>query len=84
MLKKSRDEVHSKNLELQELASHDPLTACLNRRAFFEQFEMQWSNSRRHNYPLAYVMVDIDHFKAVNDKHGHQVVTRCSGKLPPS
>jgi PAS domain S-box-containing protein len=72
-LKKSKDDVHRKNLELEKLASHDPLTSCLNRRAFFSAFETQWGGARRHGYPLAYVMVDIDHFKAVNDQHGHQV-----------
>lgn len=73
MLKQSRDEIHSKNLELQRLAARDPLTGCLNRRSFFKQLESRWSDACRHSYELAYVMVDIDHFKAVNDQHGHGV-----------
>jgi diguanylate cyclase (GGDEF)-like protein/PAS domain S-box-containing protein len=70
-LQQSRDEVHRQNLELQELAAHDPLTSCLNRRSFFEKFETEWNEALRYGYPLAFVMVDIDHFKSINDHHGH-------------
>ncbi len=72
MLRHSRDEIHKKNVELQRLAAHDPLTGCLNRRSFFEQFEAQWTNANRHGFPISCVMVDIDHFKSVNDVHGHR------------
>ena len=71
MLQKSRDEINRQNQELQALAMTDPLTGCLNRRAFFSEFEGQWSGARRYNYPLSCVMVDVDHFKRVNDQHGH-------------
>jgi diguanylate cyclase (GGDEF)-like protein/putative nucleotidyltransferase with HDIG domain/PAS domain S-box-containing protein len=71
MLQKSRDEINRQNQELQALAMTDPLTACLNRRAFFSHFETQWSSARRYGYPLACVMVDVDHFKRINDVHGH-------------
>ncbi|MFV2067356.1 MAG: diguanylate cyclase [Pirellulales bacterium] len=73
MLRQSRDEVHDKNIELQRLAAHDPLTSCLNRRSFFEQLETQWNNSHRHGSTFAYIMADIDHFKSVNDQYGHGV-----------
>ncbi|MDJ0785079.1 MAG: diguanylate cyclase [Desulfosarcinaceae bacterium] len=72
-LKKSRDEVHRQNEALQILATQDPLTGCLNRRAFFERFEVEFNRARRYRHNLACIMTDIDHFKRVNDQHGHQV-----------
>lgn len=70
-LESSRDEIRRQNEELRILATLDPLTACLNRRSFFEQFEMQWTTSRRYDFPISCIMIDVDHFKLVNDKMGH-------------
>jgi diguanylate cyclase (GGDEF)-like protein/PAS domain S-box-containing protein len=72
-LKKSRDEIHKQNKSLQILATQDPLTGCLNRRAFFERFEMEFNRAKRYGHDFSCVMVDIDHFKSVNDNHGHPV-----------
>jgi diguanylate cyclase (GGDEF)-like protein len=66
-------EIRRQNLELKTLASSDPLTSCLNRRSFFAEFETQWGNALRYEHPLSCVMVDVDHFKAINDRHGHRV-----------
>ncbi len=73
VLKKSREEIRLQNEELQVLATRDPLTSCLNRRSFLSQFETHWANAGRYAYPLSCVMLDIDHFKLVNDQHGHSV-----------
>ena len=70
-LKESRDEIRRQNEELHILATRDPLTGCLNRRAFFGEFETQWQEAREHGLPMSCLMVDIDHFKSVNDNHGH-------------
>ena len=70
-LEKAKDEVNRQNHELRFLATRDPLTSCLNRRAFFECFETAVSESRASGQPLACIMADIDHFKAINDRHGH-------------
>ena len=70
-LRQSRAEVRRQNQELKLLATRDPLTGCLNRRAFFADFETHWAAADRYAQPLACVMVDIDHFKAINDTHGH-------------
>ncbi len=72
-LKKSRDEIRKQNRALQVLATQDPLTGCFNRRAFFERFEMEYNRAQRYGHELSCIMVDIDHFKLVNDKHGHPV-----------
>jgi diguanylate cyclase (GGDEF)-like protein len=72
-LKLSRAEIRKQNLELRALATTDPLTGCLNRRSFFQDFEVRCKEAQRHDYPLSCVMVDIDHFKLINDRHGHRV-----------
>jgi diguanylate cyclase (GGDEF)-like protein len=72
-LKKSHDEICQQNRALQVLANQDPLTGCLNRHAFFERFEMEFNRAQRYTHDLSCIMVDIDHFKLINDKHGHPV-----------
>jgi diguanylate cyclase (GGDEF)-like protein/PAS domain S-box-containing protein len=67
----SRDELTQQNAKLERLATRDPLTGCLNRRAFFEQMEATLAESRRNGTPLSCLMVDIDRFKSVNDTYGH-------------
>ncbi len=71
LLRNSRDEIKRKNGELEILATQDALTGCLNRRAFFESFDSLWSESQAIGTPLACLMIDIDHFKSVNDTYGH-------------
>jgi len=70
-LRKSRAEIQRQNVHLQDLAMKDPLTGCLNRRAFFAEFEQHWNAASLEDRPLCCIMLDIDHFKAVNDNHGH-------------
>jgi diguanylate cyclase (GGDEF)-like protein len=55
------------------LATYDPLTGAYNRRTFHEIAEREMSRARRAGQPLSIVMLDIDHFRAVNEKHGHRV-----------
>ncbi len=54
-------------------ATHDPLTGVQNKRAFDDQAVRALAYARRHKSPLSLVIFDIDHFKSVNDNHGHQV-----------
>jgi diguanylate cyclase (GGDEF)-like protein len=56
---------------VQELAVTDELTKIANRRSFFELAERDLAAARRHGRALTAVMVDIDHFKRINDVHGH-------------
>ncbi len=70
-LEKSRDEVRLHNQELETLSKKDPLSGLANRRGFMEWFEMRFAHARTEGLDLQCIMVDIDHFKAVNDSHGH-------------
>ena len=56
---------------VEQLIYVDPLCGCGNRRAMEDFMDRQWSTSNRHDEPLSVVMVDIDHFKDVNDSYGH-------------
>jgi diguanylate cyclase (GGDEF)-like protein len=56
---------------LRHLSSHDALTGLLNRRAFDERLAQEVAASRRTGLPLGLLMIDVDHFKLINDKHGH-------------
>ncbi len=58
---------------LEELATTDGLTGLLNKRAMLEAAEQKIAAARRHGRPLALLIADIDHFKKVNDNHGHDV-----------
>lgn len=75
-------EKYSNNLEemveqrteiLKWLSITDPLTGLYNRRYFIEQIELEFKRSKRYNRDLSLLMLDIDHFKSVNDNYGHQV-----------
>jgi len=58
---------------VQKMATHDSLTDLYNRRALYEIAENELSRARRENKPVSLVMMDIDHFKNVNDEHGHNI-----------
>ncbi len=68
-----RDVSENKNKEeeLLKLASTDPLTGAFNRREFKSLAEQEGIRSQRYNRPLAIMMLDIDHFKDLNDTYGH-------------
>ena len=58
---------------LHELAMTDPLTGLRNRRHFIEGAQRVLALAQRHDRPLALLVVDVDHFKRINDTHGHAV-----------
>ncbi|MCC7101176.1 MAG: diguanylate cyclase [Rubrivivax sp.] len=72
----SNAEVERKNRELHELATRDPLTGCLNRRALDASILALRDGAGGSALQLGCIMVDIDHFKRVNDQHGHGVGDR--------
>ena len=59
--------------EVQALAATDPLTGIFNRRRFQELGERELARSKRSGRPLSAVLIDVDHFKEINDSHGHEV-----------
>jgi len=58
--------------ELEHQAIHDPLTGAYNRRYLDQTIETELQRSRRYNHPIAFLMIDIDRFKEINDTFGHQ------------
>jgi len=62
--------------ELERLITHDSLTGALTRRALFGAGEAELSRARRQGRPLSVLMLDLDHFKLINDQHGHLVGDR--------
>lgn len=59
------------NRQLYHLAMHDPLTGAMNARAYYQGCDQMIQLSRRSGAPYSVLFVDLDHFKAVNDSHGH-------------
>ncbi len=70
-LYKSQEQLLDKTLELEYLATRDPLTNCLNRRAFLEKYEIEFSAASTQGTALTCLMMDLDHFKSINDQYGH-------------
>lgn len=72
-LHQSSAAIQRQNRDLEQLANHDPLTGCKNRRSFFDNFHTLWLAAKRYEMPISAIMVDIDHFKSINDTYGHSV-----------
>lgn len=70
-LRRTQSELESANFRLEELSSLDALTGIANRRPLQAELERQWSWGHRNQEPLAFVLLDLDHFKLLNDTHGH-------------
>jgi two-component system cell cycle response regulator len=75
-----QDELRQANNELKEMLSRveliaitDPLSGIFNRRRFDPMLELEFKKAARYGTPLSCIMIDIDHFKAVNDTYGHSV-----------
>ncbi len=96
--KRAEDELHEANgrlgaqlLEIEKLqetlreqAIRDPLTGLFNRRYMEETLVREFAGAERENYPVSLIMMDIDHFKKVNDTYGHQagdMVLQALGEL---
>ena len=74
------EELQDKNVQLEEsmkqlkqMATTDALTGLANRRYFNEQLDRQFSQARRYHDQLTCCMIDLDHYKQLNDTHGHQM-----------
>ncbi|MCS6957189.1 MAG: diguanylate cyclase [Aquificaceae bacterium] len=71
-LKSAFEELEKNREELQKLAYYDPLTELPNRRFFFDHATFILENSKRYGTPLSLLMMDLDHFKSINDTYGHE------------
>ncbi|MBX3016560.1 MAG: diguanylate cyclase [Bdellovibrionaceae bacterium] len=65
------DQLRSANERLKELVDTDDLTGLFNMRSLFQRLEVELERGRRYNRQVAVVMLDMDHFKSVNDGHDH-------------
>jgi diguanylate cyclase (GGDEF)-like protein len=70
-------DLHTANVRLEQLAREDGLTGLLNRRAFDETLNAECRRAIRLRTPMALLLLDIDAFKAYNDRHGHQAGDSC-------
>jgi diguanylate cyclase (GGDEF)-like protein len=71
------DELERANEQLRAISLTDGLTHVANRRRFDEKLQDEWKRAQRHGHPLSLLMLDIDHFKRVNDELGHLVGDDC-------
>lgn len=71
MLELEKRQLNRLSERMVQLAREDGLTGLANRRHFNDSFMIEWERARRERQPLSLVFVDVDHFKAYNDNHGH-------------
>lgn len=69
--REAEDAARRQEAELERLARHDVLTGLLNRRAFEERLAVEHARAARQGAPMSLVLLDIDAFKAINDRFGH-------------
>jgi diguanylate cyclase (GGDEF)-like protein len=67
------NELRRREAALHQLTRTDALTGLYNRRHFMEQMDNEHARATRYGRPLSCMMVDLDHFKRINDEHGHAV-----------
>ncbi len=80
-LQNTLSQLESANKKLGLMSRTDGLTGLFNRRYFDEAFEEEFKRAIRQGQPLSVIMGDIDHFKRINDTHGHQVGDECLNVL---
>ncbi|WP_372014439.1 sensor domain-containing diguanylate cyclase [Pseudoxanthomonas sp. 10H] len=76
-LRTALEQLETAHARLREASRHDALTGLYNRAWFRERFESLLEAARTQGQPLSLLMVDLDHFKQINDRHGHLVGDDC-------
>lgn len=74
---KSQMALEAANQRLQDLTLEDSLTGIANRRCFNQRFPIEWNRAHRTRTPLSLLLIDIDHFKKLNDTYGHLTGDEC-------
>jgi GAF domain-containing protein len=72
-LETTNQQLSRTNEELQQLAVHDPLTCLPNRTLILDRLQQAILTAKRNHHPMALIMIDLDHFKEVNDTLGHTI-----------
>ena len=80
-LEEREQELRDINNQLRELAQLDSLTGLANRRAFNAKLLTEWKLAIKRRHELSVLMIDVDHFKAFNDRYGHVQGDRCLRKV---
>jgi diguanylate cyclase (GGDEF)-like protein len=83
-MERDKAELQSAREEMRHYAEHDDLTGLWNHRIILERLRQEVDRARRENTPLSVIMVDLDHFKKVNDSYGHRtgdLVLKVVGKI---
>jgi diguanylate cyclase (GGDEF)-like protein len=76
-LRAAQGELVRKNAQLEQMTLVDDLTGIANRRAFQRQLAIEWNRAQRQGEPVALILIDLDRFKDLNDRHGHQAGDTC-------
>ncbi|MEZ5454104.1 MAG: diguanylate cyclase [Thiothrix sp.] len=71
------NDLHAVQIQMQEQAHTDPVTQIANRRFFDTIFKTEWRRAAREGKTISLLMIDVDHFKRYNDRHGHHAGDQC-------
>ncbi len=80
LIRARTEELEKANEKLQEMSITDELTQLRNRRFFDQSYSKEYMRAHRNRWPIAVLMIDIDHFKQLNDTHGHLTGDLCLAK----
>jgi diguanylate cyclase (GGDEF)-like protein len=72
-LREGREELAAINVALETLSVTDGLTGLFNHKHLMQTLQTEVARAQRHKHPLSILMIDVDHFKQYNDRHGHQL-----------
>ena len=72
ILSRNLEKIEKQRSRLETQVSRDPLTALFNRRYLDERFDRILGRAKRYNFPVSLAIIDLDHFKVINDSHGHR------------
>jgi diguanylate cyclase (GGDEF)-like protein len=78
---RTQQALHEARDRLEKMTLTDALTGVANRRCFDQSLVLEWNRAIRHRHSLALLLIDIDHFKRLNDRYGHLVGDKCLAEI---